>query len=216
MSTVSLLRKIDEPEQPQEIPPATAVDLPRLERAVREILFAVGEDPDRGGLQYTPRRVARAYAELLGGLHEHPARHLRRVFAHRTDSDDLVLVRDIEFSSVCEHHLLPFNGTAQVAYLPAKGRVVGLSKIARTVDVFARRPQLQERLTADIADAIAQHLEARAVAVVVRAEHLCLRMRGAAKRGADMVTTAFRGEFARNQALRAEVRGLLRPQGGSC
>jgi len=216
MSTVSLLRKIDESEQVQESPDHTAFDLPRLERAVREILFAVGEDPDRDGLQDTPRRVARAYAELLSGLHENPARHLGRVFAHCTDSDDLVVVRDIEFSSVCEHHLLPFNGTAQVAYLPAKGRVVGLSKIARTVDVFARRPQLQERLTADIANAIARHLEARAVAVVVRAEHLCLRMRGAAKRGADMVTTAFRGEFARNQALRAEVLSLLRPQGGSC
>ena len=114
-----------------------------------------------------------------------------------------------EFSSLCEHHLLPFNGTAQVAYLPAKGRVVGLSKIARTVDVFARRPQLQERLTAEIADAISQHLQARAVAVIVRAEHLCLRMRGATKRGADMVTSAFRGEFERNRALRAEALALL-------
>jgi len=181
---------------------------------VREMLFAVGEDPDRDGLVETPRRVARAYAELLGGLREDPAQHLGRVFEHRTENDDLVLVRDIEFSSLCEHHLLPFNGTAHVAYLPAKGRVVGLSKIARTVDVFARRPQLQERLTADIADAVSEHLEARAVAVVVCAEHSCLRMRGAAKRGADMVTTAFRGELARSQSLRAEVLGLLRPQGG--
>ena len=216
MSTVALLRKTDESERSAEVRGNVLFDLPRIERAVREMLFAVGEDPDRDGLIETPRRVARAYAELLGGLREDPAEHLGRVFEHRTENDDLVLVRDIEFSSLCEHHLLPFTGTAQVAYLPAKGRVVGLSKIARTVDVFARRPQLQERLTADIADAIWKHLEARAVAVVVRAEHLCLRMRGAAKRGADMVTTAFRGEFERNQALRAEVLGLLRPPGGLC
>jgi GTP cyclohydrolase I len=124
MSTVSLLRQIEESEHAQEAREGAGFDLPRIERAVREILFAVGEDPDRDGLQDTPRRVARAYAELLGGLHEHPARHLGRVFEHRTDSNDLVLVRDIEFSSVCEHHLLPFNGTARVAYLPAKGRVV--------------------------------------------------------------------------------------------
>ena len=214
MSTVALLRKTDESERSPEVGGNVLFDLPRIERAVREMLFAVGEDPDRDGLVETPRRVARAYAELLGGLREDPAQHLGRVFEHGTENDDLVLVRDIEFSSLCEHHLLPFTGTAQVAYLPAKGRVVGLSKIARTVDVFARRPQLQERLTADIADAISKHLEARAVAVVVRAEHLCLRMRGAAKRGADMVTTAFRGEFARSQSLRAEVLGLLRPQGG--
>ena len=214
MSTVALLRKTDESERSPEARGNVVFDLPRIERAVREMLFAVGEDPDRDGLVETPRRVARAYAELLGGLREGPAQHLGRVFEHHTENDDLVLVRDIEFSSLCEHHLLPFNGTAQVAYLPAKGRVVGLSKIARTVDVFARRPQLQERLTADIADAIAEHLEARAVAVVVCAEHLCLRMRGAAKRGADMVTTAFRGELARSQSLRAEVLGLLRPQGG--
>jgi len=214
MSTVALLRRTDESERSPEVRENVLFDLPRIERAVREMLFAVGEDPDRDGLVETPRRVARAYAELLGGLREDPALHLGRVFEHRTENDDLVLVRDIEFSSLCEHHLLPFNGTAQVAYLPDKGRVVGLSKIARTVDVFARRPQLQERLTADIADAISKHLEARAVAVVVRAEHLCLRMRGAAKRGADMVTTAFRGEFARSQSLRAEVLGLLRPQGG--
>jgi len=215
MSTVALLRRTDESERSSEVRENVLFDLPRIERAVREMLFAVGEDPDRDGLVETPRRVARAYAELLGGLREDPSQHLGRVFNHCTENDDLVLVRDIEFSSLCEHHLLPFNGTAQVAYLPAKGRVVGLSKIARTVDVFARRPQLQERLTADIADAISEHLEARAVAVVVCAEHLCLRMRGAAKRGADMVTTAFRGEFARSQSLRAEVLGLLRPHGGS-
>jgi GTP cyclohydrolase I len=209
MSNVALLRRDDERESLPEIHDSESFDLPRIERAVREILLALGQDADRDGLLETPRRVARAYAELLGGLREDPAQHLGRVFDHSTENDDLVLVRDIEFSSLCEHHLLPFNGTAQVAYLPAKGRVVGLSKIARTVDVFARRPQLQERLTAEIADAISLHLEARAVAVIVRAEHMCLRMRGAAKRGADMVTSAFRGEFERNRALRAEALALL-------
>jgi len=216
MSPVALVRRTDESERLREIRDNAGVDLPRIECAVREILFALGEDADRDGLLDTPRRVARAYAELLGGLREDPAQHLGRVFEHSTESDDMVLVRDIEFSSLCEHHLLPFTGTAQVAYLPAKGRVVGLSKIARTVDVFARRPQLQERLTADIADAISLHLQARAVAVIVRAEHLCLRMRGAAKRGADMVTSAFRGEFERNRALRAEAFALLQQQRGSC
>lgn len=191
----------------REIPP---VDLPRLERAVREILIAVGEDPDRDGLRETPARVARAYREILAGLRETPAQHLGRVFEHRSNGDDLVLVRDIEFHSLCEHHLLPFHGTAQVAYLPDKGRVVGLSKIARTVDVFARRPQLQERLTADIADAIASHLGARGVAVIVRAEHMCMKMRGVGKHQADMVTTAFRGLLERNGGLRAEALGLLR------
>jgi GTP cyclohydrolase IA len=214
MSPLALVRKTDEIELTPESSAETGFDLPRIERAVREILFAVGEDPDRDGLRETPRRVARAYAELLGGLRQDPERHLRRVFEHRSDRDDLVLVRDIEFSSMCEHHLLPFYGTVDVAYLPDKGKVVGLSKIARTVDVFARRPQLQERLTADIADAIAEHLQARAVAVVVRAEHLCLRMRGASKRGADMVTTGFRGEFDRNRALRTEALSLLRPHAG--
>jgi GTP cyclohydrolase I len=216
MSTIALLRRTDESASSAEIREHARFDLPRMERAVREILLALGEDPDRDGLLETPRRVARAYAELLGGLREDPAQHLGRVFEHSTENDDMVLVRDIEFSSLCEHHLLPFNGTAQVAYLPAKGRVVGLSKIARTVDVFARRPQLQERLTAEIADAISQHLQARAVAVIVRAEHLCLRMRGATKRGADMVTSAFRGEFERNRALRAEALALLQQQRGSC
>jgi GTP cyclohydrolase I len=209
MSNVALLRRPEEIDALADAATDRHFDLPRIERAVREILVAIGEDPDRDGLLDTPRRVARAYADLLGGLRETPAQHLGRVFEHSTQNDDLVLVRDIEFASLCEHHLLPFNGAAQVAYLPAKGRVVGLSKIARTVDVFARRPQLQERLTAEIADAISRHLQARAVAVIVRAEHMCLRMRGAAKRGADMVTSAFRGEFERNRALRVEALGLL-------
>lgn len=189
------------------------VDLARIERAVREILAAVGENPEREGLADTPARVARAYAELLSGLHDGAERHLARVFDHAAPGDDLVVVRDIDFQSMCEHHLLPFRGKAHVAYLPANGKVVGLSKIARTVDVFARRPQLQERLTANIADAIAEHLGARGVAVVVTAEHLCMQLRGARKQQADMVTTAFRGVLADDEGMNR--RAMLLLSGGS-
>lgn len=189
------------------------VDLDRIARAVREILAAVGEDPDREGLADTPARVARSYAELLSGLREGPERHLARVFEHEAAGDDLVVVRDIDFQSMCEHHLLPFRGRAHVAYLPAGGKVVGLSKIARTVDVFARRPQLQERLTANVADAIAEHLGARGVAVVVTAEHLCMQLRGARKQQADMVTTAFRGVFADDEAKQRHALLLLSGNG---
>ncbi len=185
------------------------VDLGRIERAVREILLAVGEDPDREGLAETPARVARAYGEMLSGLREDAATHLGRVFEHAGEREDLVIVRDIDFQSMCEHHLLAFTGTAHVAYLPDGGKVVGLSKIARTVDVFARRPQLQERLTSQIADAITEHLGARGVAVVVEAEHSCMRLRGARKQHADMVTTAFRGELERNDALKTQALTLL-------
>lgn len=185
------------------------VDLDRIARAVREILAAVGEDPDREGLADTPARVARSYAELLSGLRDDAASHLARVFDHAAPGDDLVVVRDIDFQSMCEHHLLPFRGKAHVAYLPAGGKVVGLSKIARTVDVFARRPQLQERLTANIADAIAQHLGARGVAVVVTAEHLCMQLRGARKQQADMVTTAFRGVLSDDAAMNQRAMLLL-------
>lgn len=187
-----------------------AVDLPRIEAAVREILAGLGEDPDRDGLIDTPRRVAKAFSEMLSGLREDASDHLGRVFEHQTKGDDLVVVRDIEFSSMCEHHLLPFLGKAQVAYLPDHGKVVGLSKIARTVDVFARRPQLQERLTAQIADAIEEHLGARGVAVIVEGRHMCMTVRGVRKPGADMVTTAFRGLLERNNALREQAVGLLR------
>jgi len=191
--------------RPNEAP----VDLDRLARAVREILAAVGEDPDREGLADTPKRVARAYAELLSGLRDSPERHLSRVFDHAAPGDDLVVVRDIDFQSMCEHHLLPFRGKAHVAYLPANGKVVGLSKIARTVDVFARRPQLQERLTANVADAIAEHLGARGVAVVMSAEHLCMQLRGARKQQADMVTTAFRGVLAEDDSMNRRAMLLL-------
>ena len=185
------------------------VDLARIERAVREILIAVGEDPKREGLRDTPRRVARAYRDLLSGLGDDPARHLGRVFEHDTAGDDLIIVRGIEFASVCEHHLLPFLGRAHVAYLPDRGKVVGLSKIARAVEVLARRPQLQERLAAQIADAIDHHLGARGVAVMVESEHLCMKIRGVGKQHADMVTTAVRGELARNAQLRAEAHALI-------
>lgn len=193
---------------PAPVVPADAgVDTARIERAVREILLAIGEDPDREGLAETPQRVARAWRELAGGLHEDVSTHLGKVFQEHTD--DLVMVRGIELYSLCEHHLLPFTGTADVAYLPADGRVVGLSKLARTVDVFARRPQVQERLTAQIADAVAAHLRPRGVLVTVRAEHFCMRMRGVRKREPVMTTIAHRGVLREDAALRAEVLALL-------
>jgi GTP cyclohydrolase I len=189
--------------------PTLGVDRPRLERAVREILLALGEDPDRDGLIETPARVARSYADLLRGMHEDAATHLARVFEHEAGADDLVLVRDIDFSSMCEHHLLPFYGKAHVAYLPSGGRVVGLSKLARVVDVFARRPQLQERMTSQVADAIVEHLAPRAVAVVVSGTHMCMKLRGALKQDSSMVTTAFRGEYATDRAARAELMAMI-------
>ncbi len=149
------------------------MDLPRIERAVREILIAIGEDPDRDGLIETPRRVAGSYAEMFRDLRESPAKHLSRVFEQ--EHDDVILVRDIEFYSLCEHHLLPFIGNVHLAYLPDNTQIVGLSKLARTVDVFARRPQVQERMTNQIADAIYDHLRPKGVAVVIEAEHLCMK-----------------------------------------
>jgi GTP cyclohydrolase IA len=185
------------------------VDHPRIEAAVREILLAVGEDPDREGLVETPRRVARAYAEMFAGLRDNAARHLARRFDHDGGEDPVVL-RNIEFASTCEHHLQPFLGRAHVAYLPAAGKVTGLSKLARTVDVFARRPQLQERLTAQIADALHSDLGARGAAVVLEGEHLCMRVRGVQKRDAVMITTASRGVYAEDVGLRREIFSLLR------
>ena len=182
------------------------VDLPRIERAVREILFAVGEDPDREGLLQTPERVARSYAELMAGLHQDPRAHLRTVFSQRYD--EVVLLRDIEFQSLCEHHLLPFMGRAHVAYLP-NGKVVGLSKLARLVEGYARRPQLQERLTTQIADALMEELNPIGAACVVEAVHTCMTIRGARKPGSMMVTSALRGIFKDDAASRAEVLGLM-------
>jgi GTP cyclohydrolase IA len=186
-----------------------AVDAARVERGVREMLLGLGEDPDREGLLDTPARVARAYSELIAGSREDAGDHLSRVFAQDHAGDDLVMLRGVQFVSLCEHHLLPFTGVAHVAYLPSHGRVTGLSKLARTVDVFARRLQMQERLTAEVADALVEHLDPRGVAVVVESEHSCLRLRGARKEDATMVTTAFRGAIEHDRALRSEVLSLM-------
>jgi len=185
------------------------VDRPRIERAVREILVAIGEEPDRDGLLETPARVARAYEEIFAGLQQSAADHLARVFDHEGADGDFVVVRDIEFFSVCEHHLLPFFGRVHIAYLPADGRVVGLSKLARTVDVFARRPQLQERIGSQIAEALVNDLGARGAGVVIEASHMCMQMRGAAKNRSDTVTSAFRGCLQSDPALRKEALSLI-------
>lgn len=182
------------------------VDLPRIERAVREILLAVGEDPDREGLIKTPNRVARAYVELMAGLHTDPRIHLQTVFTEQYD--EVVLLRDIEFHSLCEHHLLPFTGRAHVAYLP-DGKVVGLSKLARLVEGFARRPQVQERLTSQIADALMEELNPLGAACVLEATHTCMTIRGAKKPGSTMVTSALRGVFKENPSSRAEILTLM-------
>ena len=177
-----------------------------MERAVREILAAVGEDPDRNGLLETPARVARMYAELFSGLHLDPRRHLHRVFDE--SYDELVLVRDIAFNSMCEHHLLPFQGKAHLGYLP-KGKIVGLSKLARVVEEVSRRPQVQERMTHLIADMMAEELDAKGVIVVLEAEHSCMSIRGIRKHGAVTITSAVRGLFKTNQSSRAEVMSLI-------
>jgi len=199
-----------EPEIPPRAPtrPVTApsgpVDLPRIEAAVREILVAIGEDPDRDGLVNTPTRVARRYAEVFSGLREEPDHHLKVVF--EADHDEMVMVRDIALTSMCEHHLVPFIGKAHVAYIPGDdGRVTGLSKLARLVDAYAKRPQVQERLTAQIADELERTLQPRGVLVVIEAEHLCMSMRGVRKPGASTVTSAVRGLFRENTATRFEA-----------
>jgi GTP cyclohydrolase I len=192
-------------DRPAALRPAK-VDVPRIERAVREILLAVGEDPDREGLLKTPNRVARSYGELMAGLQDDPRRHLKTVFTERYD--EVVLLRDIEFHSLCEHHLLPFTGRAHLAYLP-DGKVVGLSKLARLVEGYARRPQVQERMTTQIADALMEELHPIGVAVVLEASHTCMTIRGAAKPGAVMVTSALRGIFKENPSSRAEVMSLI-------
>jgi len=189
------------------------IDLPRIERAVREILVAIGEDPDRDGLVDTPARVARAYAEQFSGLSQHPEDVLGTVFD--ADHDELILVRDIEVYSTCEHHLVPFFGRAHVAYIPnEKGQITGLSKLARLVDIYARRPQVQERMTSQIADALMRVLEPRGALVVIEAEHLCMSMRGVRKPGAKTVTSAVRGSIRDSPSTRAEAMSLLlQPRG---
>ncbi|MEO6472678.1 MAG: GTP cyclohydrolase I FolE [Aeromicrobium sp.] len=183
------------------------IDHERAEAAVRELLIAVGEDPDREGLRETPARVARSYAEIFAGLGQDPYEVLSKTFD--VGHDELVLVKDIELWSMCEHHLVPFTGVAHVGYIPEEGgRVTGLSKLARLVDVFARRPQIQERLTTEIADALTDVLKPRGVIVVIEAEHLCMTMRGVRKAGAKTITSAVRGQM-RDPATRAEAMGLI-------
>ncbi len=188
--------------------PPPAVDLARIERAVREILEAIGEDVGRDGLLETPARVARMYAEVFAGLHEDPAAHL--VITFEADHDEMVMVRDIPFASTCEHHLVAFHGRAHVAYIPNEdGRITGLSKIARLVEGYARRPQVQERMTTQVADAMERALQPRGVLVVLEAEHLCMSMRGVKKPGSTTVTSSVRGLFRTNAATRAEAMALV-------
>jgi GTP cyclohydrolase I len=182
------------------------VDQPRIERAVREILAAVGEDPDREGLRETPARVARMYAELFSGLHEDPRQHLRKFFTE--EYDEVVLVRDISFNSMCEHHMLPFMGVAHIGYVP-NGRVIGLSKLARVVEVVARRPQVQERMTETIANLLLDELQAKGVAVVIEATHTCMTIRGIRKPGSLCVTSAMKGLFRSNLSSRSEIMNLI-------
>lgn len=180
----------------------------RIEKAVREILLAIGEDPDREGLAQTPSRIARMYEEIFSGIADDPSRHLE-VFFQDERYEELVLVKDIPFYSMCEHHMVPFFGVAHVAYLPKHGRLTGLSKLARVVDGYAKRPQLQERLTAVIADAIVEKLEPYGVIVVIEAEHMCMTMRGVSKPGSKTVTSAVRGLFLKDQKSRSEVLSMI-------
>jgi GTP cyclohydrolase I len=186
--------------------PNHEMDPEAVEKAIRQLLEAVGENPQREGLRTTPRRVAHMYRELFWGLAEDPAKHLETVF--REQYDEMVVLRDIPFYSICEHHLLPFMGRAHVAYLP-RGKVVGLSKMARVVDVFARRPQMQERLTCQIADLIMEKLEPQGVGVILEASHTCMTIRGVRKPGSIMVTSAMRGLFKSNLATRTEAINLM-------
>ena len=204
----------DTPPGSSGLPPAgppgyaPGVDLGRIERAVREILIAIGEDPDRDGLRGTPGRVARAYAEQFSGMRQHPQEVLGTVFD--ADHDEMVLVRDIEVYSTCEHHLTPFIGSAHVGYIPnEKGQITGLSKLARLIDIYARRPQVQERMTSQVADALVSILEPRGVIVVIEAEHLCMSMRGVRKPGAVTTTSAVRGQFKRDASSRSEALDLI-------
>lgn len=197
------MRVAPEPEGDRSGP-----DKARIEHAVREILEAIGENPDRDGLRLTPRRIADMYEEIFAGLHDDPARHLTITF--EADHDEMVLVRDIPLHGMCEHHLVPFAGRAHVAYIPGSdGRITGISKIARLVDGFARRPQVQERLTTQIADALVSVLQPDGVLVLIEAEHLCMSMRGVKKPGSLTVTSAVRGLFKTNAATRAEAMSLI-------
>lgn len=194
-------------DEEAQVPAKSVVDLARIEAAVREILIAIGENPDRSGLMETPQRVARAYSEVFSGLNQDPAEVLSRTFD--ISNQELVLVKDIPFYSTCEHHLVPFHGSAHVGYIPsADGKVTGLSKLARLVDVFAKRPQVQERLTTQIVDALVEHLKPRGAIVVVECEHMCMSMRGVRKPGAKTVTSAVCG-ILHDPATRAEAMSLI-------
>jgi len=184
------------------------MDKERIEKAVREILFAIGEDPDREGLQDTPKRMAKMYEEIFVGLNEDPKKHLQVIFSEE-EHRELVLVKDIPFYSVCEHHLVPFFGKAHVGYLPKEGRLTGLSKLARVVESYARKPQLQERLTTSIADLIMGELDPYGVIVVIEAEHMCMTMRGVKKAGSKTITSAVRGRLAKDAKSRAEAMMLI-------
>ncbi|MFN2389531.1 MAG: GTP cyclohydrolase I FolE [Actinomycetota bacterium] len=201
-------RGSDEPERVRPLPSVPGVDLDAIERAVRAILVAIGEDPDRDGLRQTPERVAKMYAEILSAVGDDAADQLDVLFA--AGHDEMIMERNIPFASVCEHHLIPFIGKAHVAYIPnLEGQITGLSKIARLVDAVSRKPQVQERLTVEIADALEKALSPRGVLVVIEAEHLCMTMRGVRKPGAQTVTSAVRGVFRDNDATRAEAMGLI-------
>ena len=202
-------RKVTKPTKPLiDGVHAPEVDQERIAAAVREILFAIGEDPDRDGLLDTPSRVARMYAEICAGLHQEPSEHLATMF--EADHDEMVMVRDIPMYSLCEHHLIPFIGKAHVAYIPNRsGNVIGLSKVARLVDGYAKRPQVQERLTRQVANALEEHLQPRGVLVVMEAEHLCMSMRGVRKAGSSTVTSSVTGIFRANVATRAEAMRFL-------
>jgi GTP cyclohydrolase I len=186
--------------------PAGTVDQPRIEAAVREILLAVGEDPDREGLRETPARVARMYAEVCSGLHADPRELLQKTFTQKYD--EMVLVKDIRFASICEHHLLPFFGKAHIAYLP-QGKIVGLSKLPRVVEALSRRPQVQERMTEELADLLMTELDARGVAVILEASHTCMTVRGVRKPDSSCTTSAMRGTFRSNPSTRSELMALV-------
>jgi len=182
------------------------IDQNRIATAVREILIAIGEDPDREGLRETPQRIARMYQELFSGLHDDPTVHTKQFFSE--SYNDIILVRDISFNSICEHHLMPFMGRVHIGYIP-DGRVIGLSKLARVVEVFSHRPQVQERLTEQIAELLYQELKAQGVAVVIEAEHTCMTVRGVKKPGSLCITSALRGIFLKNASSRAEIMTLI-------
>ncbi|MGM7701683.1 GTP cyclohydrolase I FolE [Pseudalkalibacillus sp. Hm43] len=184
------------------------MDHSKIETAVRMILEAIGEDPDREGLLDTPSRVARMYEEVFQGLNQDPSEHFKTVFGE--DHEELVLVKDIPFYSMCEHHLVPFFGKAHVAYIPKGGKVTGLSKLARAVEAVAKRPQLQERITSTIADSLLRSLQPHGVMVIIEAEHMCMTMRGVKKPGSETITSAVRGIFEEDQAARAEVMSLIK------